>query len=231
MHTILHYFSFLFFLTLMSCSPSSSSSDTIEEEEPAKVFETPEPPTSDSSKKKIVFFGNSLTAAYGLDPEQGFTNIIQQLIDSLELDYEVVNAGLSGETTAGGKERVDWILQQPVDIFVLELGGNDGLRGIAPETSANNLQAIIDKVTNQSPQVKIVLAGMEAPPNMGADFTRDFREMYPRLAEANNIDLIPFLLVNVGGEADLNLPDGIHPNAEGQKIVAETVWKTLEGLL
>ena len=182
-------------------------------------------------KKRIVFFGNSLTAAYGLDPNQGFAGLISQRIDSLELDYQVVNAGLSGETTAGGRERIDWILQQPVNIFILELGGNDGLRGIDPEASYENLQAIIDKVREKFPEAKIVLAGMEAPPNMGPEFTQAFRAIYPKLAKENDVTLIPFLLDKVGGEPHLNLADGIHPNPEGHKIVAETIWSVLEGLL
>ena len=231
MHNSLHYCLFGIVLVIASCSPPSDPSSSSDEPPAEQVTENVNVEETTAEKKRIVFFGNSLTAAYGLDPEQGFTTIIQHRIDSLELGYEVVNAGLSGETTAGGKERVDWILQQPVDIFVLELGGNDGLRGIAPKASEENLQSIIDKVTEHSPEARIILAGMEAPPNMGSDFTRDFRAMYPRLAKVNDTELIPFFLEGVGGEAHLNLPDGIHPNAEGQKIVAETVWKVLKGML
>ena len=184
-----------------------------------------------SNKKTIVFFGNSLTAGYGLDPEQGFTSLIEQKIENLGMDYQVVNAGLSGETTAGGNSRVDWILRQPIDVFVLELGGNDGLRGIDPADSMKNLQSIIDKVKTKYPSAKIVLAGMEAPPNMGEKFTSAFREMYPTLAKKNNTALIPFLLDKVGGIPALNQADGIHPTAEGNKIMAETIWKVLEGVL
>ena len=188
-------------------------------------------PEEKDTKKSIVFFGNSLTAAYGLDPGQGFVGLIRNRVDSLGLDYKVVNAGLSGETTAGGRERVDWILKQQVDVFILELGGNDGLRGIDPDASYNNLQAIVDKVKAKYPSAKIVLAGMEAPPNMGPEFTQAFRSIFPKLAEANDLALIPFLLDKVGGEKELNLPDGIHPNPEGHKIVAETIWKVLGGVL
>lgn len=187
--------------------------------------------TTASARKTIVFFGNSLTAAYQLSPEQGFPALIQQKIDSLGLPYQCVNAGLSGETTAGGKNRIDWILTQPVDIFVLELGGNDALRGLPIEESKKNLQAIIDRVKAKYPDCKIVLAGMLAPPNLGPKYTKDFRDMYPALAKANKTALVPFLLENVGGEPSLNLEDGIHPNVEGQKIVAETVWGVLKGLL
>jgi len=182
--------------------------------------------------KTILFFGNSLTAAYGLDdPTQGFAGLTQKRIDSLGLDYKVVNAGVSGETSAGGNSRIDWILKQPVDIFILELGGNDGLRGIPVSETKKNLQSILDKVKAKYPDAKLVLAGMQMPPSMGKTYITDFKNVYPDLAAKNKLTLIPFLLENVGGEAKLNLPDGIHPTAEGHKIVAETVWKTLENIL
>ncbi|MCB0618949.1 MAG: arylesterase, partial [Saprospiraceae bacterium] len=145
--------------------------------------------------------------------------------------YQVVNAGLSGETTAGGRERIDWVLRQGVDIFVLELGGNDGLRGIDPAATYENLKAIIETVRAKDPQTTIVLAGMQAPPNMGADFTSAFRAVYPRLAEEYDLKLIPFLLEGVGGRPDLNLPDGIHPTPRGHRMVAETIWDVLAPLL
>ena len=147
-----------------------------------------------------------------------------------QLPYTCVNAGLSGETTADGVSRVDWVLQQKVDIFVLELGGNDALRGLPLDASKKNLQAIIDRVRATYPQCKIVIAGMQAPPNLGS-YTQVFRDMFPALAKQNNATLIPFLLENVGGHPDLNLKDGIHPNVEGQKIVAENVWAILKPLL
>jgi len=184
-----------------------------------------------SAKKNIVFFGNSLTAAYQLSPEQGFTALIQQKIDSLNLPYLCVNAGLSGETTADGVNRIDWVLQQPVDVFVLELGGNDALRGLPVTESKKNLQAMLDKVKAKYPDCKLVVAGMLAPPNLGASYTDAFRTMYPYLAKKNGAVLIPFLLEDVGGIPELNLPDGIHPNVEGQKVVAENVWKVLKNIL
>ncbi len=184
-----------------------------------------------SAKKNIVFFGNSLTAAYQLSPEQGFTALIQQKIDSLNLPYLCVNAGLSGETTADGVNRIDWVLQQPVDVFVLELGGNDALRGLPVTESKKNLQAMLDKVKAKYPDCKLVVAGMLAPPNLGANYTDAFRTMYPDLAKKNGAALIPFLLEDVGGIPELNLPDGIHPNVEGQKVVAENVWKVLKNIL
>jgi len=187
--------------------------------------------TAVSVRKTIVFFGNSLTAAYQLSPEQGFPALIQQKIDSLGLPYHCVNAGLSGETTEGGKNRIEWILTQPVDVFVLELGGNDALRGLPVAESKKNLQAIIDRVKAKYPDCKIVIAGMLAPPNLGPAYTKAFRDMYPELAKKNQVALIPFLLENVGGEPNLNLEDGIHPNVEGHKIVAETVWTVVKPLL
>lgn len=203
--------------------------------EPAKNTAAPQAQTQEQpapvAKKNIVFFGNSLTAAYQLSPEQGFTAILQRRIDSLGLAYTCVNAGLSGETTADGVNRIDWVLQQPVDIFVLELGGNDALRGLPVTESKKNLQAMLEKVKAKYPNSKLVVAGMLAPPNLGAAYTNAFRDMYPALARKNGAVLIPFLLDGVGGIPELNLPDGIHPNVEGQKVVAETVWKILKPLL
>jgi acyl-CoA thioesterase-1 len=186
---------------------------------------------SDVAPKTILFFGNSLTAGYGLEPSEAFPALIQQKIDSAGWNYTVINSGLSGETTAGGKNRIGWVLRQKVDVFVLELGGNDGLRGVELKSTRQNLQAIIDTVRARNPDVQIVLAGMQIPPNMGADYTSKFRTIYPELAEKNNLPLIPFLLEGVGGIAKLNLPDGIHPTAEGHRIVAENVWKVLEPIL
>lgn len=152
--------------------------------------------------------------------------MIQERLDSLGYEYNVINAGVSGETTASGLSRVEWVVKrQPVEIFILELGGNDGLRGIKPEETNKNLRAIIDKVRKIHPDVKILLAGMMVPPNMGQAYAEEFQKIFPKIAEEKNVNLIPFLLKDVGGEADLNLPDGIHPTPEGHKIVAETVWK------
>ncbi len=178
-------------------------------------------------RKNLVFFGNSLTAAYQLSPEQGFVAIIQRRIDSLQLPYRCVNAGISGETTADGKSRIGWVLQQPMDIFVLELGANDALRGLPIAQTKTNLQAIADSVHLRYPDCRIIVAGMLAPPNLGGTYTHAFRTMYRDLAQRNNAALVPFLLENVGGIAMLNLADGIHPNPAGQKIVAENVWQVL----
>jgi len=183
--------------------------------------------------KTIVFFGDSLTAGYGLDdPEtDAYPAVIQRKITEAHLPYRVVNAGLSGETTSGGLRRIDWILRQPVDIFVLALGGNDGLRGIEPQVSRANLQGIIDRVRAKNPAAKIVVAGMMVPPTMGEDYARDFAATFPEVARANHAVLIPFLLEGVGGRPDLNQPDNIHPTPRGHAIVAETVWAVLHPLL
>lgn len=193
--------------------------------------ETLSPTPMEAGLKTIVFYGNSLTAGYGVNPEESFVGIISNRIDSLGLPYKVINAGVSGETTAGGVSRIDWILKQPIDIFILELGGNDGLRGINPESSYNNLQSIIDQTESKYPEVEIIIAGMMAPPNMGSEFTTKFRNIFPTLAEENDAILIPFLLEDVGGIPSLNLADGIHPNPEGHKIVADNIWRILKDLL
>jgi acyl-CoA thioesterase-1 len=186
---------------------------------------------TNTGMKTILFFGNSLTAGYGLDPSEAFPALIQGKIDSLNMPYKVVNAGVSGETSSGGNSRIDWILRQPVDVFVLELGANDGLRGIPTAETRKNLQSIIDKVKAKYPEVKIVLAGMQIPPNMGKAYSSSFMKIYPELAKENNAALIPFLLQGVGGEVKLNQQDGIHPTAEGHKIVAENVWPVLKDVL
>jgi len=184
-----------------------------------------------AKKKTIVFFGNSLTAGYGVSPSEAFPAIIQKKIDSLGLPYQVINAGVSGETSSGGKTRIEWILREPVDIFVLELGANDGLRGTPLSETKKNLQDIIDSVRTKYPDTKLVFAGMEIPPNMGQAYTTEFRNIYTDLASKNKMTLIPFLLEGVGGEPELNQADGIHPTAKGHLIVAENVWKQLEKLL
>ncbi|MDT0644318.1 arylesterase [Zunongwangia sp. F363] len=181
----------------------------------------------DEATKTILFFGNSLTAGLGLESDETFPALIQEKIDSLNLDYRVINAGLSGETTAAGKNRINWVLKQNVDVFVLELGANDGLRGIALEETRENLQAIIDIVREKNPETEIILAGMQIPPNMGQEYTSEFRNIFPELAEKNNVHIIPFLLENVAGKPELNQQDGIHPTAEGQEIVAKNVWEIL----
>jgi acyl-CoA thioesterase-1 len=181
--------------------------------------------------RNVVFFGDSITAGNGLDPDEAFPALIQKKIAAAGLSWRVANAGLSGETTAGGLRRLDWILRQPVDIFVIELGANDGLRGISPESSRSNLQTMIERVRARYPHVIVILAGMQLPTNLGPAHTRQFAAIFPELAKANHTLLIPFLLDKVGGVPSLNQADGIHPTAEGHQIVAETVWKILKPLL
>jgi acyl-CoA thioesterase-1 len=183
-------------------------------------------------RKNIIFFGDSLTAGYGLeDPSLAFPALVQRKLDSLGLNYQAVNAGVSGETSSGGIGRIDWILKQPVDVFVLELGANDGLRGISPEETQKNLQGIIDRVKSANPSAEIMIAGMQVPPSMGQRYVKQFAAIFPALAEKNDAVLIPFLLEGVGGEVDLNQADGIHPTPEGHEIVAATTWKYLEKIV
>jgi acyl-CoA thioesterase I len=184
-----------------------------------------------SNPKVILFFGDSLTAGYGLSTDEAFPALVEKKCLTNGTPCKVINAGLSGETSAGGLTRIDWILRQPVDVFVLELGANDGLRGLPLDQTKKNLQAIIDKVKAKYPDVKIVIAGMMVPPNMGPEYTGNFRKIFPELAKKNNATLIPFLLEDVAGYEKLNLADGIHPNQEGHKIVAANVYKVLSPLL
>ena len=212
---------------LISCNSNTSDGESTAKDSTETVAKAPS-----AKKKTIVFFGNSLTAGFGLDdPSQAFSGLIQKRIDSLDLAYKVINAGVSGETTSGGNSRIDWLLRQPLDVFVLELGGNDGLRGIPVSETKKNLQAILDKVKAKYPDAKLVLAGMQIPPNMGQKYATDFKKVYKEIADQNNITLIPFLLQGVGGEAKLNQADGIHPTAEGHRILAENVWLSLKDLL
>lgn len=185
----------------------------------------------DSPTQTILCFGNSITAGYNLDPEYAYPAVLEEKLDKQGYEVTVVNAGLSGETSAGGLERINWILRQPIDIFILELGGNDGLRGLPLEQTKKNLQGIIDRVRTEYPKARIVIAGMMVPPNMGERYGNEFVGMYPELARKNNAILIPFLLEGVGGDPALNMPDGIHPNAEGHQIVAENVMKAVKPLL
>jgi len=220
---------FIILFLVVSCGETNTDKKTTETN---TENETEATETTDSGTKTILCFGDSITAGYGLDDvTDAFPGVIQQKIDSLGLDYTVVNSGVSGETTAGGRGRIDWILNQKVDIFILELGANDGLRGVNLVETTMNLQAIIDAVKAKSSKTKIVLAGMQLPPNMGQEYTRDFKQIFMNIAEKNEIELIPFILEEVGGIADLNQKDGIHPTVEGHKLVANTVWKTLEPLL
>lgn len=224
--------SFTLFLTLFMFFLFTSCGDTTKKEDKdTSKEETKNEPDGEEDKKVILFFGDSLTAGYGLDQEEAFPAIIQEKIDSLGLPYQVVNAGLSGETTSGGKNRIDWVLKQNVDVFILELGANDGLRGIQLSETRSNLQEIIDFVRAKNPDMEIILAGMQIPPNMGPEYTSEFRNIFPELAEKNDVHLIPFLLEDVAGNPELNQQDGIHPTVEGQRILAENVWEVLSPVI
>ena len=179
----------------------------------------------------VLFLGDSITAGYGLDITQAYPALIQEKIDAKNWPFKVVNAGQSGDTTAGGLNRVDWLLRSRIDVLFLELGANDGLRGLPAENVQKNLQAIIDRVKTKYPEVRVVIAGMKVPPNMGRSYSEQFQSVFVSLAKKNNAPLIPFILEGVGGIRDLNLPDGIHPTARGHEIVAANVWKALEPVL
>jgi acyl-CoA thioesterase-1 len=181
----------------------------------------------------VVFFGDSLTAGYGLaDPDtESYPARVQEKIDGAHLPWRVVNAGLSGETSAGGLRRVDWVLRQHPDVFVLALGANDGLRGTAPAVTESNLQGIIDHVRTRYPDTRIVIAGMRMPPSMGADFAAAYQAIFPDLAKKNGLVLIPFLLAGVAAVPDLNQGDGMHPTAAGARRVADGVWGVIAPLL
>jgi acyl-CoA thioesterase-1 len=183
------------------------------------------------AKRRVLFVGTSLTAGYGLEPDQAYPALIARRIDSLGLNYEVVNAGVSGETSAGALRRIDWLLRAPVDVFVLETGANDGLRALSVDSMRANIQVILDKVRATHPAARVILVGMEAPPNLGPRYTSAFHAVFPELARKNGAVLVPFLLADVAGVDSLNQADGIHPNARGAQIVADRVWRALRPLI
>jgi len=221
------YFSLI--ILLVSCKADAKKT-TSKKEVTTNVVSTKTENTTNN--KRIVVFGDSLTAGYGLeDVEDAYPGLLQKKIDSLQLGYTVINSGISGETTAGGKNRIDWVLNQKPSVFILELGANDGLRGVPLTETKMNLQYIIDAVKTKYPSTKIVLAGMQIPPNFGQDYTNEFKNIFPALAQKNQVALIPFLLENVGGIPSLNQSDGIHPTAKGHKILAKNVWEVLAPIL
>ncbi|MCT1532720.1 MULTISPECIES: arylesterase [Sphingobacterium] len=212
---------------LASCNNSNSTQNSESKTDSTSTKDTPL-----TNEKKILFFGNSLTAGLGLaDQSEAFPALIQQKIDSLGLPYTCINAGLSGETSAGGKDRIEWLLKDSIDVFVLELGANDGLRGISTESTFQNLNEIVNKVKAAYPNCKLVLAGMMVPPSMGDQYFKDFSAIFPKLAKEQNMTLVPFLLDKVAGIQNLNQADGVHPTKEGQHILAENVWEHLKAVL
>jgi acyl-CoA thioesterase I len=182
-----------------------------------------------AARPRVVVLGDSLTAGLGLPASQAYPALLQQKIERAGLEYEVVNAGVSGDTTAGGLRRLDWILTGDVRVLVVALGANDGLRGLPVAEMRRNLTAIVSTARNRG--VAVLLAGMEAPPNVGPEYTGEFRAVYRDVADRQGVPLVPFLLDGVAGESRLNQPDGIHPNAEGAERLADTVWRALEPML
>ena len=220
-------------MVAMACGNASPDETSMPAGEAVAVEDTqPGASSDDRARRTIVFFGTSLTAGLGVEPEEAFPARVAERIDSAELDFEVVNLGSSGETSAGALRRMEWLLgRRPMDVLVLETGANDGLRGLDPDSTRRNIQAILDQVRSRSPDTRVLLVQMEAPPNLGPQYTRRFREMYPSLAEANGVELVPFLLEGVAGVDTLNQGDGIHPTAAGHRVIASTVWRSLESVL
>ena len=184
-----------------------------------------------TATKTLVFLGDSLSAGLGVKPTEAFPALIGEKIRAANLPYQIENAGLSGDTTAGGLRRMDWLLQRRIDVLVIELGGNDGLRGLPVTAIKSNLQAIIDKTKAKNPKTKIIIAGMQMPPNLGGDYARSFQQAFGEVAQANNVTVIPFLLEGVGGLREFNQSDLIHPTAAGHRLIAEVAWRTLEPIL
>lgn len=182
-------------------------------------------------KRTILFLGDSLTAGLGVDLEESYPALIQEMLDAAGLPFRSVNAGQSGETSAGGLRRLNWLLRQEIEILVVALGGNDGLRGLDPLTTESNLQAILDRMHEESPHTVVMIAGMRAPPNMGSDYTRAFDRVFPGLTSRTRALLIPFLLEDVAAVPELSQADGIHPNREGHERIAQYVWRYLEPVL
>jgi len=214
----------LFLLACRGAAPVAAPS-------PSSPPPTPASAAAPDDRPVVLFVGTSLTAGLGLDPSEAFPALLQEKIGAAGLRYRVVNAGVSGETSAGARRRTGWLLRQPVAVMVLETGANDGLRGQDPDATRENIQAILDEARRQAPPPRLVLVAMEALPNYGQEYRRRFRAIYPELARRNGAALVPFFLDGVAGEPRLNQPDGVHPTAEGQKIVAENVWRVLRPVL
>jgi acyl-CoA thioesterase-1 len=197
----------------------------------AFVFWLVAPVVAAEMQKRIVVLGDSIAAGYGVDPDEAYPAVLQRKIDAAKLGFTIVNAGVSGDTTAGGLRRLDWVLKQPLNVLIVELGGNDGLRGIPVADTRANLQAIVDRTREKYPKAKILVAGMKMPTNMGADYAVDFEKVFSDIAKKNNAALVPFVLENVGGKTDLNQADRIHPTPAGHEIVAQNIWPVLQPLL
>lgn len=226
----------------ISCAGSGGAArDSTSGRKPATTEESPTgatagavaaaPSPDPEARRTILFLGTSLTAGLGLDPDSAYPQRIQRKIDASGLPYQVVNAGESGETSAGLLRRLDWVLKRPADIVVVETGANDGLRGLPVTATSATIGSVLDRIRRDRPSATVLLVQMEAPPNMGAEYTRAFHAMFPTLAKEHGATLMPFLLANVAGQPNLNQNDGIHPNNAGERIVADNVWRALAPLL
>lgn len=224
--TALYRILLLSVLVTASCASEERENSEVSGRSPVTAETATEAP-----RPRILVLGNSITAGYGLAPEQAFPALLQERVDAAGYGYEVVNAGLSGETTAGGRRRIEWLLRQDADILIIELGGNDGLRGTDPASMRENLLAIIETARASNADMEIILGGMRMPMNMGGPYRQEFESVYPDVAAEADVVFIKHILEGVGGVPRLNQPDGIHPTAEGQEIIAETVWEALEPLL
>lgn len=222
--------SFLFLAFVVGCSgPDESTSPRERAATPPAPGAATTSADATDARPRIVALGDSLTAGLGLDISQAWPSLVQQRLDARGYEYRIVNAGVSGDTSAGGRRRLDWVLDDRVEVLVLELGANDGLRGLSIDEMKANLSAIIREA--KARDIEVLLCGMEAPPNFGPEYTRDFRQAFVDLAEEHDVALLPFFLQGVAGDAALNQSDGIHPNAEGTRRVADLVWQALEPLL
>jgi len=216
-------------LSLAGCGSRSDVAERPDAPAAAATSPAPPSPAAHSSRPRVVVLGDSLTAGLGLRTAESFPTVLQQNIDRAGLQYEVVNAGVSGDTSAGGLSRLDWALDGDVRVLVVALGGNDALRGLPASELQHNLAQIIERA--QARGITVVLAGMEAPPNYGRDYIVSLHRIYPALARQYHVAFVPFLLQGVAGDARLNQRDGIHPTAEGARIVADNVWTVLRPLV
>jgi acyl-CoA thioesterase-1 len=220
------------FAAALAAACARDAADSRPKPDPSEVHASAASARADAdTRSAILFLGTSLTAGLGLDPAEAYPALIQQRLDAEGRAYRVVNAGVSGDTSAGALRRVDWLLRQNVAVLVVETGANDGLRGQDPGRLRDNIQAIIDRARAKDPPPRLLLVGMQAPRNLGDEYGRRFSAVYAELARRNELPLIPFLLEGVAGRPAMNQPDGIHPTAAGQRTIAETVWKGLEPLL
>lgn len=219
----------LLFAVALAIGCGSDSTNKAESEPAREPASLPAAASAPDTRPRLVFLGDSLTAGLGLPPEEAYPSLIQQKVDADGLNYQVMNAGVSGDTSAGGLSRLDWALEGDVRVMVVALGGNDGLRGLPASELKKNLATIIERA--QAKHIKVVLAGMEAPPNFGQDYIVQFHKVYPELAKQYGVPLVPFLLQGVAGIEGLNQRDGIHPTAEGARTVADNVWTVLRPML